>query len=157
MAAVPGEAVPGARMVLCDDGDGPYLQPYTSLVAELERLHGPARTAHCTHVQVNGTPCAIVCTGGYYCGYVLADVSMAAHVYEPHGGWTADWGFDCAHCTDVVLIARLQQSLAEDEDLSEGLALIGDALMFMRPEASFKTFAFVLKELDRITQSLLVE
>jgi hypothetical protein len=86
----------------------------------------------CIHEEliINGKRCKISFYNGHYCGYVLDDIE---NDYIPHGGFTAEKGFDCAHSGDISLNIVMLSSL--------------DYI------SSFKTRKYVYAELEKMTSS----
>ena len=119
--------------IKCDDGDnkGIYERDLDELKKELKN--------GVTDMVINGFKCQIKFTGMSYCGYVIDErvvnkISEDSIDYTPHGGFTACWGFDCLHCTDI--------------------GFFGQELVSWKG-VSFKTEKFVIKELEKITESIL--
>lgn len=79
-------------------------------------------------ITINGKKCRIIFNNGYYCGYVLDKIE---NKYIPHGGFTADKGFDCMHYGDISLNVAMV-SIAYDH-------------------SSFKTRKYVYAELEKLT------
>ena len=52
------------------------------------------------NLTINGKKCQIKFYFGHYCGYLL---EQPTNNYIPHGGFTADKGFDCMHYSDLSL------------------------------------------------------
>jgi len=87
---------------------------------------------------------------GAYCGYVLVDdhpqidkinlITEEEDVYEPHGGYTASWGFDCAHYTDIYFNGKKKTDRWIDAHT--------------KPVQTFKTYQFVQSECFKIIDSL---
>jgi hypothetical protein len=80
------------------------------------------------NLTIHGIKCKIIRTEyGYYCGYILVDYDLSTVVpFEPHGGWTAYNGFDCAHRGDYP----------------------------MHKHGIFRTFEFVVEQLTRIITTI---
>ena len=133
--------------IACDDGNGPYDFAYCLLVAELKKEFDGSDVVR-TFFTINEIQCEITFSGSHYCGYVVddrvRDMSEDDVDYYPHGGWTASWGFDCAHSTDIVFWTRTFPS--------EPTAGFGSGA-HARP-ATFKTWAFVENELRCITAAI---
>jgi hypothetical protein len=97
--------------------------------------------------------CKITFNGSVFCGYVmqfpddLRDlfpercVSEIEDVYQPHGGYTDGSGFDCGHLDDIVVLFN------NDFELN---------VKSHRSTSSFKSPNFVVTELEKIVDSILV-
>jgi len=118
--------------IKCDDGTGSVYEK------DLDELRKELKNG-VTNVVVNEFKCQIKFTGMSYCGYVVDEkvvnkISEDSIDYIPHGGFTACWGFDCLHCTDIGFFGQK---------------------LFSFDGATFKTEKFVIKELEKITESIL--
>jgi hypothetical protein len=78
----------------------------------LETTFGGGTMSSQENVTIEGVSCSIINSTTHYCGYIL-DPAYVKYLEsddddEPapvsiHGGQTAPGGFDCAHCTDIIL------------------------------------------------------
>lgn len=102
--------------------------------------------------------CKIKYNGNVFCGYVkefpaeLVDlfpegciVSDIDNIYEPHGGYTDGTGFDCGHFGDIPY--SLSNQCVND---------IYRNHTYEQPNSSFKDANFVLLEIQKIVDSILV-
>ena len=151
--------------IQCDDGNGPYERNYGNLIEELKKEYIPQQNSFIHEsrpnyvlikLQINGFDCQISFGGSHYCGYVVDKqthkISEDDIDYEAHGGWTAGWGFDCAHCTDIAFLGSLdfcstQKHIKFPYDPPKGMGL--------RSNSTFKTKKFVIHELGKITESII--
>ena len=88
--------------------------------------------------DIDGIACKIVWNGtvGTFCGYITEESFDSRKIkYEPHGGFTAHIGFDCAHCDDVSLV-------------------MGPLLSIRGRTSTFKTRQFVYSELKAMIDSI---
>jgi len=149
--------------IKCDDGDGPYSRNYSELIDELKKeyivqdgrfIYESRPNYVLIKMRINGFDCQISFSGSHYCGYV---VDKQTHNivednidYCAHGGWTAGWGFDCAHCTDISFLSY-QNKFPYDPPKGFGNGLMEQNSNF----STFKTKKFVIHELTKITESIL--
>lgn len=133
--------------VQVDRGFGPVTVLYTELVDELKARHHLPKYIYreiriYEKLEINGIQCQISFFGSHYCGYVMEHIALLNDLArEPHGGWTGGWGFDCAHFDDITLHHQ-------------------KPFFPYRPNrpivdsATFKTYEYVVSELEAITREL---
>lgn len=146
-------------MIKVDDGNGPYDKKYYELIDELKNecggedeykkiIEGNKWKRIIFDVIVNGYKCQIGFMTTHYCGYVVDDRVQNIHEedidYEPHGSFTAIWGFDCCHCNDINFVGCIKGYPSKPNNI----------FMINRNTSSFKTRKYVLNELDKITKSI---
>ena len=103
---------------------------------------------------------------GHFCGYVTKfgkyteyitnrliieyDIEGWNGAYTVHGGFTADFGFDCAHCYDL--------SVRCTDDLNNYVDWLNRNQYWIDADngrASFKSEKFVIDELEKLIDSLI--
>jgi len=73
----------------------------------------------------------------YFCGYIKNVEGVNGHderLYIPHGGYTANFGFDCAHAGDFIFLVNND---------------------FIDQDATYKSFSFVQNECFKIIDSII--
>lgn len=154
-------------VILCDDGEKVYKKNYSELIDELRAEFDQTENVICnddkkyikTKIKVNGLDCSISFNGSHYCGYVIDDLVKNMNIsendidYEAHGGYTAWWGFDCGHFTDICFMSNMSWSKKEIQFPYEPPKGFGNENNKKKP--TFKTRKFVIKELEKITDAIL--
>ena len=150
--------------ILCNDGVSTFTCNYKNLIKEIienteETTDGYRNSSE--SLVVNGLKCRIKFNGltGQYNGYVVDDIVKNINEndidYSPHGGFTAGWGFDCLHHTDISLNPMMNMSSFDPEILKLPFSIKGQKGMFKDSNASFKTKKFVINELNKLTKSII--
>ena len=144
-----------------DDGEGPYLISYAKLVEDLmlecdivERQNSwGAIWKHANlseDIVINNIKCNISFKSKSFCAKIIDDkvkkIDCKDIDYQPNGGFTSPWYFDCSHHSDIVLFPDRK---------SKPFPYKPPAIVYDDDhKPSFKTKKFVLNELEQITESI---
>ena len=143
--------------ISCDDGNGAYNKNYFELISELKNEfpnyqgaidNGIFNEPKITYMTIDGIKCKINFMGSHYCGYIV-DENITKNInpddldFQPHGGFTAYWGFDCVHAGDIGFIMCYHGYPSSPQNL----IMMGD-------NSSFKTKKFIINELKKLIASI---
>ena len=118
---------------------------YDEAVKNHRFFHTPRK-----EITINGIKCWINFFGTHYCGYVRdknISIDCKNLDYEPHGGFTDPYGFDCAHHDDIILHNVVNNG--------KGFPYQPTDFSYKGDSSSFKTRKYVIKELEKLTDAII--
>jgi hypothetical protein len=123
-------------LIPCFDGKQYFNTPLYCLLNDI-------RTNKTENLEISNVKCRIAFGGFAYCGYIKDEEFTKDLDYNEfegiiHGGFTAHWGFDCAHHGDIFLFIKTD-SVEVDTNFNG---------------STFKTKEFVRYELENLIRDI---